>query len=282
MKTMVFSSNIYNIPRNILVLMGASVLLFLPTYQYLISFIWTQEQYSHGAIIPIIFIWLMWRNYPLIVKSSTKPDLLFGSILLITGLVLLIIGRRASLPLFETFAQIPYILGLVLILKGRLAASYLRFPLFFLLFMVPLPGIVIYALTSALKDWSAYVVVEFFYNLGYPVARDGVIILIGQYQLFLADACSGINSIYALSALGLLFIYLAKGRSTRRKIAMAIMVVPIAIFSNLVRIGLILFITYYFGDSVANQLHELLGFAIFIVAFAILFFIEKWLLELKR
>lgn len=270
------------VPLKIAPLVIATLLLFLPSYLYLASNVWTEEQYSHGAIIPLIFLWLLWRNRTLIEAAPVKPDLVFGPLLLVGSLVMLTVGRRAALPFFETLAQVPYILGLVLTLKGRLAASYLRFPLVFLLFMVPLPGIVMYWMTAALKEWNAYFAVEFLYYLGYPVARDGVIIVIDSYQLFLADACAGVNSLYALSAIGLLFIYLAKDRSTLRKLAMALMVVPMAILSNLVRVTLVLLTTYYFNDVVAERLHEAMGMVVFVTVLALMFLMEKKLLEMKR
>lgn len=270
------------VPWKITPLIVASLLLFGPSYLYLSANVWTEEQYSHGAIIPLIFLWLLWHNRGLIEAAPTQPDRVFGPLLLVVSLIVLAIGRRGALPFFETLAQIPYVLGLVLTLKGRQAASYLRFPLFFLLFMVPLPGIVMYTLTAELKQWNAYYVVELLYHLGYPVARDGVVIVIDHYQLFLADACAGINSFYALSAIGLLFIYLAKYRSTRRKAVMALMVLPIAILTNLVRVALILLTTYYFNDVLAEQLHELLGYAVFVTALAVMFLIEKKLLGPTR
>ena len=263
-------------------LIVASLLLFAPSYLYLAGNVWTEEQYSHGAVIPLIFLWLLWRNRELIEAAPTRPDLVYGPLCLLVALVMLVVGRRGALPFFETLAQVPYILGLALTLKGRLAASYLRFPLFFLLFMVPLPGIVMYAMTAALKEWNAYMAVEFLYHLGYPVARDGVVIVIDNYRLFLADACAGINSIYALSAIGLLFIYLARDRSTRRKIVMALMVLPLAVLTNLIRVTLILLTTYYFNDVLADRLHELIGYVVFVTTLALLFLIEKKLLEWKE
>ena len=141
MERAIFNWHSSAVPWKIAPLIAASLLLFLPSYAYLALNVWTEEQYSHGAVIPLIFIWLLWRNRDLIKAAPAKPDLLLGPLMLIAALILLTIGRRGALPFFETLAQIPYFLGLVLTLKGRKAASYLRFPLLFLLFMVPLPGI---------------------------------------------------------------------------------------------------------------------------------------------
>jgi hypothetical protein len=78
--------------------------------------------------------------------------------------------------------------------------------------MIPLPGIIVDAVTGPLKQWISVIVVELLYGVGYPIARNGVILTIGQYQMLVADACSGLHSMYSLSALGTL-VHVHRGAS---------------------------------------------------------------------
>src|SRR5678815_5742182 len=102
----------------------------------------------------------------------------------------------------------PFIVAAILLmLKGPAAIRVAWFALFYFIFMIPLPGPFVDAVTGPLKQWISAIVVELLYGLGYPIARTGVMLSIGQYQLELANACSGIHSMYSLSALGTLFMY---------------------------------------------------------------------------
>src|SRR5205085_2652869 len=94
--------------------------------------------------------------------------------------------------------------GVLLLLKGPAATRIAWFAIFYFIFMIPLPGIIVDAVTGPLKRWISLIVVELLYGIGYPISRNGVILEIGQYQMLVADACSGLHSMYSLSALGTL------------------------------------------------------------------------------
>ena len=92
-------------------------------------------------------------------------------------------------------------------LGGRQVLRQMAFPLFFLIFVLPYPGWVIDSLTQPLKLMISQGAEWLLYLAGYPVARSGVLISLGQYRLMVADACSGLHSLIFLSALGLLYIH---------------------------------------------------------------------------
>ena len=94
--------------------------------------------------------------------------------------------------------------GALLLLKGPPALRVAWFAVFYMVFMIPLPGILVDAITGPLKQWVSVIVEGMLYAAGYPIARTGVTMTIGQYQLLVADACSGLNSMFSLSALGTL------------------------------------------------------------------------------
>jgi exosortase len=147
----------------------------------------------------------------------------------------------------------------------------LWFPLLFLLFLIPLPGIVLDPLTSVLKQQVSAVVESVLYFFGYPIGRRGVTIQMGPYQLLMADACSGLNSIFSLSALGLLYLYLMQYKSRLHNALMLLSIIPIAIAANVIRVATLVLITFYFGDAVGQGFaHSAAGMLLFVVALLLL------------
>jgi exosortase B len=197
---------------------------------------------------------------------------------LLAGLFAYFVGRTQDLPLFEVGAQIAILAGVLLIALGWRSLRAAWFPLLFLLFLVPLPGFVISGLTGELKQWVSAVAESLLYHAGYPVARDGVVITVGQYQMLVADACSGLNSIYSLSAMGLLYIYLMSHPSWVRNLALAAAVIPFALCANILRVVFLILITFHFGDEAGQGfLHNASGIVLFVVAILLLIAFD-WLL----
>jgi exosortase len=105
------------------------------------------------------------------------------------------------------------------------------------------------------------------YAFGYPIARNGVMIMIGPYQLLVADACAGLNSIYTLSAVGLLYLHLTRFSNRIRTGILLASIVPIAILANVARVAILALVTYHFGDEVGQGfVHGLAGIVLFVIA----------------
>jgi exosortase len=139
------------------------------------------------------------------------------------------------------------------------------------LFMVPLPGVLTDTLTGPLKQYVSVVVDEALFLAGYPIARSGVVLAIGPYELLVADACSGLGSIFSLSAMGLLYLYLLRHTRPARNLILAAAIVPFAFAANVVRVIALVLITYYWGDAAAQGfLHGFAGVALFVTAILML------------
>src|SRR5262249_15509330 len=148
----------------------------------------------------------------------------------------------------------------------------LAFPIGFLIFSVPVPDTIIVAATVPLKVFISNSVTEVLYALGYPVAQNGVMIMIGSYQLLVKDACSGMNSIFALSAIGLFYVYVFRWDSKIRGLILLAMIVPITILANFIRVMALVLIAYYGGiELIDGILHDLTGIGLFIVAIILMF-----------
>jgi exosortase B len=145
------------------------------------------------------------------------------------------------------------------------------FAIFFLLFMVPLPGVVVDTLTQPMKLAVSTVAESILYAFGYPVARTGVILQVGPYQLLVADACAGLNTLLTLEALGLLYLNLVRHESALRNITLAILIVPISFAANVIRVIALTLITFHFGDEAGQGfLHGFAGMVLFLAALSLI------------
>jgi exosortase B len=250
------------------VALGLAVM-YVPTYVDLARGLWQQEAYAHGPIVLAVAAWLAWRQRAALAGEGGAP--LAGGVALALGLALYIVGRSQSVALFEVGSHIPVFAGTVLLLGGWPALRRLWFALFFLLFLVPLPGFVIVSMTGPLKSLVAQAVESMLYALGYPIARSGVVLSIGQYQLLIADACAGLNSIFSLAALGFLYLYLTAAGSLARSALLLASIVPIAVAANLLRVLALVLITFHFGDAAGQSFfHGSAGMALFAAALLLL------------
>jgi exosortase B len=258
-----------------LVVLGLLVL-YLPTFYDLAAWLWQQEEYAHGPIILVISGWLIWRRRAvLMVFAPSGRSRAAGFALLVLGLLFYVVGRTQTVVLFEVGALAPILAGVVLAMCGWPAARALWFPILFTEFMVPLPGVFVDALTGPLKQYVSEISEQLLHAAGYPIARDGVVITIGQYQLLVADACSGLNSMFSLAALGLLFTYLMARASGLHKAITLASILPIAFAANIVRVLGLILITYHFGDAAGQGfLHGAAGIVMLMVSVTTLVFLD--------
>jgi exosortase len=154
----------------------------------------------------------------------------------------------------------------------------LAFPIFFLFFAVPMPDWLIDAATVPLKVFISDIVTQVLYAMGYPIAQNGVMIMISSYQLMVKDACSGMNSIFALSAIGVFYVHAFRSEARIRGLLLLAAIVPITIIANFIRVLALVLAAYYGGiDAVEGTLHDLTGIGLFVVAVVLLFLFDGFL-----
>lgn len=253
--------------------------LFFPTYHDLWQGLWRSNDQSQGPIVLALSIWLMGRkmsqpDFPApALRSSGWGWCLFGA-----GLLLYVLGRSQEILLFEVGAQVPIVAALLVLLYGEAVLKQVWFPLLFMLFMVPLPGGVVDALTMPMKLAVSWAVECALYGLGYPIARNGVVLQMGQYKLLVADACAGLHTLFTLESLGLLYLHLVRRESWFRNVILAVLIVPIAFAANSIRVASLVLITYYYGDAVGQGfLHGFAGMTLFVSAFLIILSVDGML-----
>lgn len=268
----------------VLVILGL-LALYLPMYSNLASKLWSTDEQAHGPIIIMVVAYLIWlrRDFFKDPWQNVKRQPLLGFLFIIPGLVFYVLGRSQDIWLFDVGSQIPVLLGLLLLLYGTRGAKTFWFPLFFLFFMIPLPGAIIDAVTMPMKISVSYVAEYILYGIGYPIARSGVILQIGQYQLLVADACAGLHTLMSLEALGLLYLNIVRSDSVFRNVSLAILIVPISFTANVIRVMTLTLITYYFGDAAGQGfMHGFAGMLLFVVALILILWVDIFLSFLER
>ncbi|MCJ2180058.1 exosortase [Novosphingobium album (ex Hu et al. 2023)] len=242
---------------------------------------WMTEQGAHGPMVLAAGLWLLWRDG----KSAKKEP---GKLSL---------AATAMLPLlavyvFSMIIGISWLLWISMMLCGVLViyalgggntTRALWFPLVFLMFAVPPPSRLTAPLTDFLTSRLSGASVNLLWYAGYDVARSGVDIYIDQYELRMADACAGLNSLFSLVAIGMFYIYLRHRADWRYALVLSVFVPPIAVLANFARVVILMLVTHGLGAAAAQSiLHETTGLLMFVVALCVLMAIDALLGPLRR
>lgn len=245
--------------------------LYLPTYFNAWNGIWQSEDMGHGPLILAILLWLFWTRWKIIIDAERRPRIVYGYFLLSLGLTLYFFGRVFNISSIEFSSHIFVLASILCLLRGSNALIAAWFPLVYLIFLCPIPGSFVDLITQPLKHWISVIVVEVLIAAGYPIGRAGVVITIGPYQLLVADACSGLHSMFSLAALGTLYMYLVSNKSRLHNLVMLLSIIPISFMANIFRVVVLVLVTYHLGDEAGQGfLHGFAG--IFLMMAALLFF----------
>jgi exosortase B len=249
---------------------------YLPTYVTLARGPWQTEQEGHGPLIMLAAVWLALQQRDKLASAALKPAPVAGWAILLISLILMAVTRSQNILMIEVATQIPVLLGCLLLIGGWSLARIFAFPLAFLVFALPPPGWVLDAFTVPLKLWVSDIVTNFLYALDYPIAQNGVMIMIGPYELMVKDACSGMNSIFALSAIGVFYVHEFVRDNWARKCILILAIIPITILANFFRVLALVLGSYYFGvDRVEGMFHDLTGIALFVFALVLFFLLDS-------
>jgi exosortase B len=244
--------------------------LYAPTLRDLTVIIWSSDEQGHGPVVLLLCIWLFWRQREALVpqpgeSAVTRPGA--GWALLGLALLLYLFGRSQRILSVQTLSAIPAIMATLLLLRGTRPLKAMWFALFFMLFLVPLPASLVEMITQPMKLAVSTVAANLLYSVGYPVARSGVILQVGPYQLLVADACAGLYTLFTLEAMGLLYLNVVRSSSILRNVALALLIVPISFVANVIRVIALTLITYHLGDAAGQGfLHGLAGIVLFLSA----------------
>ncbi len=254
----------------------AFLLLYFPTYQHLFNTVWKSDEQGHGPLVMAIAMFLMWqKKQHLFDYIASKKEAWFGGLILCLGLMSYAVGRSQDVQLLDVGSQMLVLVGLVLYLSGYQALLKVWFPVFFILFMIPLPGTIVDALTMPMKIAVSNVSEWILYSFDYPITREGVMLQIGYYKLLVADACAGLHTVFTLEAMGLLYLHLVKRDSFARNVSLAVLILPISFMANTIRVISLVLVTYYYGDEVGQGfIHDFAGIVLFGTALILIVFVD--------
>ncbi|MFL6727729.1 MAG: exosortase V [Sphingomicrobium sp.] len=262
-------------PPNIIFALGVAVLV-LPTMIEVARVSWTTEQGGHGPIVLATGIWLLWRELKSANAERRPGKLGIGLALLAPLMLVFLLARITGVLEIEAFAAYGALIAAAYLLVGGAVLRSIWFPLVYLAFTLPPPDSLVAAVTQPIKIAISQWTVSLLHAAGYPIASSGVTIQIGQYQLLVAAACAGLNSIVTLAALCLFYVYLRHRSNFLAFLVIALAAIPVAVISNFVRVVVLVLVTYHLGDAAAQGfIHDFAGLLMFAVALTTVFAIDQ-------
>ena len=258
-------------------------LLVAPTLMSIAALSWSTEQGAHGPIVLAIAIWLFVQAWPVMRTNAQPGSRLWGGIALAVMLTAYVIARIVGSLVIESAAMYGALVVALYLLVGARAIYASWFPIAYFLFVLPPPGTMVATLTQPLRLQISAYAVDFLSMFGYPVARTGLMIYVDQYALEVRAACSGLNSMISLSAIGLFYIYVRHQANIAYCAMMAIVIVAMALLANFMRVLILILITYYFGDGAAQGfLHMFAGMTMFAIALLGLMVVDEAAAPVRR
>jgi exosortase len=261
------SSGLMTVPPALAALVIGCLALALPTLLYVGQTVWGTEQGGHGPIVLATGLWLLWRLMASARPLFRCPPAWRPAALLAVTLPIYFVARVSQIVEVEGFAMYGLlVIALYSVIGGR-AMQRLWFPLVYLMFTFPPPETLVAFITLPMKTAISQAAVELLSLLGYPIGGAGVTIMIGQYELLVAAACSGLNSVISLSAIVMFYVYIRHQAEPMYALLLTLIVLPVALIANFFRVLTLILITYYLGDAPAQGfLHDFAGLLTFVVA----------------
>ena len=250
---------------------------FIPIYGLLLSRFGARESYySHGYLVPFVSLYLVYRKRKALIALKTKPSF-SGLVILIAGVVLYLVSLSLRIN-FTSYLAIPVVIfGIVLYLGGGKFAKELLFPIAFLIFMLPLPEVLIIGISFKLKMLAAQGATFLVNKMAIDAQRAGSTIYYPGGLLLVGDPCSGLRSLITFLALGALFTQFCRANVIKRSL-LFISSVPIALLSNLSRLTFLLLVGYLYGEKATKGfLHDFSGIMVFILGFIGLLLVSRLL-----
>lgn len=285
MKAIHFSSIIYQILklRRLILLsvffVGAFVLLFWPTFMWMAErFDAYNSFYSHGWIIPLASGWLIWNRRNLLKTCPRQPSF-WGLSFIIPSLLLHLLASWVDLHFLSGFAMLSTLWGLIWMLWGFQVLWIMRFPMLFLLFMIPIPSVLLISTSFQMKMMAASLATHLLTLIGITAIQEGSTIHLHGISVIVDDTCSGLRSLISLLALSVLWTsLLPHGTKLWKKLTLVASAVPIALLTNMIRIMVLVLLSAIYGSQIADSfLHYGSGFVVFGLAIVLLTLLSRQL-----
>jgi exosortase A len=252
----------------------AMLLVYLPILTSLVRQWASDDNYSHGFIVVPFAGYFAWQQRTRLAALPVRPHW-SGFLIAVASLGLLLAGTLGAELFLTRVSLVGLLAGAVLFLFGPRHLRLLAFPIGFLLLMVPLPAVVFNQLAFPLQLVASRAGEAVLSASGIPVLREGNVLVLPTATLQVAQACSGIRSLVSLLTLAILLGKLTEAGIARR-IALALLAVPVAIAANAARVAGTGLAADWIGPRAAEGFfHEFSGWLMFVVAFALLLSLHR-------
>jgi exosortase len=260
-----------------LVIAGLVAGLYGPVLIPMIVQWWQDPDYSHGFVVPLLVGYVLYQRRRPLQQVPLEPSNL-GLPLMAGAIGLLLAGSLGAEFFVARFSLLFLLGGMLLFFAGWRMLRAVAFPLAFLALMIPLPAIIYNQVTFPLQLLASRLSSSWLELLGVPVLREGNVLVLPNYSLEVVEACSGIRSLMSLIALAVAYGYFVEKRLWAR-ITLVILMLPIAVASNTMRVMGAGVLTYFSGPRAAEGFFHLFqGWLIFVSAVACMLVVH-WLLS---
>lgn len=236
---------------------------------------WTIPSQSQGLLIPPLALYIAWEKRHKTLAAPVAPDYR-GLLIVASACVLLLLGKIGAEFFLMRSSFVVLLIGTVVTFWGWRRARTLALPFLLLATMVPLPAFFYNSATTPLQLLASRIATEIAQVFGVTVYRDGNVIHLANISLGVEEACSGLNSLTALSVGGILLGYLTCTRNVTRLLVM-LLSVPIAIAMNVLRVAGTAVIADYYQDIAMGFYHAFSGWLVFLLGFGTLYLSAKLL-----
>ncbi|GBC59240.1 exosortase [Desulfonema ishimotonii] len=272
---------LHSVYLQVAVLTVTFLALFNQTLLGLVSDWSTDDNYSHGFLIPFIAAYMIWQKKERLSACIPKPSRR-GILIMVLGIGLHVAGNIGAELFTMRFSMLIMLAGLILYLFGTQIFREIAVPLAYLVFMIPIPSIIWNKLAFPLQLFAAKLTAEVIWLTGIPILREGNILHLANTSLEVVDACSGLRSLTSLLALSGAFAYISPLK-TVSKWLLFFSAIPIAVFVNILRLTATAFMAHWIGEKAAQGfLHDMSGMLVFVVAFVALFLLSSVLTTIEK
>jgi exosortase len=250
-------------------LLAIFVVLYFPFIRTMVQDWNTNDNFSHGYLIPIISAFMIGSMRRGLKEVEISPSN-WGFPLILLGLMQLTVAKIGSEYFLQRTSMILVLFGLSFFLLGKDLTKMICVPILYLIFMIPIPAIIWNEIAFPMQLFASALAERLIQIIGIPVFRGGNILHLSNTTLEVVDACSGLRSLMSMLALSAGMAYLF-GRSKKRKWVLFLSAVPIAILVNIIRLTFTAVLANRFGEKMAQGfLHEFSGWLIFILGLGML------------
>src|SRR5258708_5604212 len=272
------------LPWKAMIWFGALLLLgYAGVLNYLVHQWVNDEDMGHGFFVPLVAGYIAWQRRGALASAKWSTNY-WGLVLVLFSTVLLLVGTLGAQIVVSRIGFLVALVGTILFLCGTQVLRILAFPLFLLLFMIPIPAMIYARITLPLQLFASRVAEAVLSLFGIPVLRDGNVLELASQRLSVVEACSGIRSLLSLSFLSLVYAYFFDSKQWMRWVLVPA-TVPMAIAANSARVTLTGMLSEYRADLAQGFFHTAEGWVLFIVALVLLIVVHRlinWIYRIYR